>query len=801
MIEKTDLMPYERKYVGERRGVAHQKRRGAYPYITKNMIILNLLGLIFGRTLILDGLAPFGIAFFAMLLSKDSKYRFTGFMVMLGIMTTTAEISWLKYGIALLVCFGVFSVFRTRIGTETLNVAILGGIGMLVAGMIHLIITDFYAYDMFMLGFESVVVFVFIYILAYAVPVVVQKTNRKVLSNEELICIAITVAVSISGFSDIGFMGYSFKNIAGILLTLIFAFNGGASVGAAVGVTIGIITSMSSIGTPTVIGVYAFSGLLAGIFKDLGKMGSAVGMILGNAILTFYINGSTEVIIQFEEILTAFGLFMLMPKMVMEYMEKFVNATASMMQMDKAYSDRIKRLTYERLKEYSNGFSQLAATYGQIAEKNKVVDQQEMADIVNQVANKICKKCGMCRNCWNNNFYSTYHGVVDMIGQLETAGKLHDANMPEAIKKRCIKPDSFIQTVIDRFEIYKIHYQWQKKLFDTRQVIADQFRGISDSIQSLASEVNTEVHFKTEVEDALYVAFDKEKVGVNKVTVLEKDNGKFEIDIIKRPCYERKQCDEKIGPIVSRTLGKEVVRKNHQCTVGEEGELCRFKLTEAEKYKICTGVARVSKDNDLQCGDSYSLLDLKEGKYMIALSDGMGSGERAAKESEMAITLLEQLMETGFDINTAIETINSILVSKSSDEMFSTIDLSMIDLYTGRLEFVKIGAVPSFIKRKNGGVEVIQSSSLPIGILHSIDIESLGQKLENGDFVIMMSDGIYDAGESLEAKRNWVISALSQIDSKNPQFIADELLERSIKRNGNKVADDMTVLVSRIWEV
>ncbi|MBB6218472.1 stage II sporulation protein E [Anaerosolibacter carboniphilus] len=799
MIEKYELMPYKRKQSGQAKALLGSKRIGLF-YGTKQILFLSIIGFLLGRASILDGLAPFGIAYFTVLLAKERKNALVGVGIILGTMTVVDAGSWGKYGFALLLSWVVFYFIKDKIQRNVFKTALVSGTIMFLAGILYGIFSDLYIYDLFMIGFESVVTFVFVYILSYAVPIALQKTNRKILSNEELICIAITAAVLISGFADISIRDYALKNVLGILLTLIFAYNGGASVGASVGVTIGIITSMSTIGTPTVIGIYAFSGLLAGIFKDLGKLGSSMGIIMGNAILTFYINGSTEVILQFEEIVMAFIIFMLIPKSILGYTEKFVNANGGSVQLDKAYSERIRRITFDRLKEFSHAFSELAVTYGQILERNRLIDQQEIAGIIDQVVNKVCSQCGMCRSCWKNGFYSSYNDLVEIITLLESSGRIKEDKIPTILKKRCIRLEMLLQTIYDQFEIYKIHYKWENKLFESRQLVAEQFQGVSEILHRLGKEINMDVHFKTDIEDALYVAFDKAGIVVNKITVFEKENGKMEVTVEKRSCYDRKQCDEKIAPIVSQVMGVEFIRKNQHCTTDDSTDNCVFQLVAAEKYRASTGVARASKDNGHICGDSYTMMDLQDGKYMIALSDGMGSGEKAAKESTTTITLLEQLLEAGFDQETAIKTINSILVLKSSDEIFSTIDLSIIDLYTGRLDCIKIGAASSFIKRGNGEIEIIKSTSLPIGILSKIDFDSFGKKLGQGDFVIMMSDGILDADKQTDIKENWVIAALQSIHSRNPQVIADELMNMAIEKYGDRIEDDMTVLVTKIWE-
>ncbi|MFT9494020.1 stage II sporulation protein E [Anaerosolibacter sp.] len=799
MIEKYELMPYKRKENGQTKAILGGKRIESF-YGTKQLILLSIIGFLLGRASILDGLVPFGIAYFSVLLAKERKNAFVGIGVVVGTITAIGAEALMKYGFALALSWVVFYLIKDKMHLNVLKTALISGITMFLSGMFYGIFSDLYLYDLFMIGFESVVTFVFVYILSYAVPVALQKTNRKILSNEELICIAITAAVLISGFADLSIGDYGLKNILGILLTLIFAYNGGASVGASVGVTIGIITSMSTIGTPTVIGIYAFSGLLAGIFKDLGKLGSSMGMIMGNAILTFYINGSTEVILQFEEIIIAFGIFMILPKSILGYAEKYVNAQGGAVQIEKTYSERIRRITHDRLKEFSQAFSELAVTYGQVLEKDKLIDQEEIAGIIDQVVNKVCSKCGMCRSCWKNSFYSSYNDLVEIIAVLESSGRIKEDKIPTILKKRCIRLEILLQAVYDQFEVYKIHYKWERKLFESRQLVAEQFQGVSEIIHRLGKEISMEVHFKTDIEDAMYVAFDKAGVAVKKVTVFEKENGKMEVDIEKRACYDRKQCDEKIAPIVSQVMGTSFVRKHQLCATDDHTENCVFKLVAAEKYRASTGVARAAKDNHYICGDSYTMMALQDGKYMIALSDGMGSGEKAAKESTTTITLLEQLLEAGFDQETAIKTINSILVLKSSDEIFSTIDLSIVDLYTGRLDCIKIGAASSFIKRANGEVEIIKSTSLPIGILSKIDFDSFGKKLGKGDFIIMMSDGILDADKQTDIKESWIVGALQSIHSRNPQTIADELMNMAIKKYEDKLEDDMTVLVTKVWE-
>ncbi|PAB57627.1 stage II sporulation protein E [Anaeromicrobium sediminis] len=756
-------------------------------FYSKDVVIFIIGAFLLGRAHILGGLAPFGIALFGFLVSQNRKNVYLSVSVLGGIASTGMDFNMGKYMFGMIIAYSVF-YYMKKINYKPHVIGIISSVSILISGSIYIYLNGLYLYDLLMLLFEALVVFVFTYILYYSVPVFLKRSNRSVLSNEEVVCMGIFVSIVISGLSDLFIGSYQIKNMFGILIVILFAYNGGASIGASTGITIGIITSMSSIDAPYIVGIYGFCGLLSGIFKDLGKWASIVGMLLGNIILTFYVNGTTEVFIQHEEMIIAFIMFLFMPKSVLDYTKNFVGSNTT---EDGLYSEKIKNIGVKKLKEYSSAFLDLASTYKNIADKERKIDNEEVSRMVDEVAGKVCSDCGMCRSCWQNNFYSMYNGVVESISLLETEGALKNSKVPKILKKRCIKVDLLTQSIRDRFEIWKLNYHWEKKILENRRLVGEQFEGISEIFNNLAEDMNNNVNFLTHVEDALYVAFDKAQIQVDKINVLEKEN-KFEIEIQKRTCYGRGQCEEKIIGLVSDVVGKDLVCKKRMCSVGDDK--CVFVLEEAHKYRIATGVARVAKDNRWICGDNYSFLDLEEGKHMIALSDGMGSGEKANKESKVTINILEQLMGAGFEKDLAIKTINSILVLKSSDEIFSTMDLSMVDLYTGKVEFVKIGAASSYIKRKNGDVEPIKSTSLPIGILNNVDIETFGYKLDEGDFVIMMSDGISDAD-----KEEWVLDFLKNNKSRNPQDIADKLLDEAIVKYDNEVKDDMTVLVSKMW--
>lgn len=218
-------------------------------------------------------------------------------------------------------------------------------------------------------------------------------------------------------------------------------------------------------------------------------------------------------------------------------------------------------------------------------------------------------------------------------------------------------------------------------------------------------------------------------------------------------------------------------------------------LPTKEKFGVRVGVSGYAKERNIS-GDSYICADLKEGDYMIALSDGMGKGESASRESALTITSLFNLMKAGFDVELALKTINSLLLFKSTEEIFSTVDLGLFNKYSGKLKLFKIGAAATFIKRGDK-VETIKVSALPMGIVDSIRISHVELQTRKGDEIIIVSDGITEADRN-DGQMDWIRETISNIRSKDPQTMSDLIINKAVERYGIKEKDDMTVITAII---
>ncbi|MFW5647541.1 MAG: stage II sporulation protein E [Candidatus Alkaliphilus sp. MAG34] len=798
-MDRPTILPYQRDYI-ELKDIqpTGRSRVKLLQKINTKTVLLHLVAFLLGRASILQGLTPFGIAFFTALSQKDRKFGLVSVTTFLGIATVQGLTSSIPYGFAIVIIYCLFQYVLNLRNIKIFKTSLIGAAAYLFTTALFLSFSGFYLYDWIIVGFESVVVFVTVYISHYAIPVALQNADRKILSAEEIICIAIITALTLSGINEIYIWGLSLRNILGILITVLFAYNGGAGIGASVGITLGLITSMSTNSTPVIIGLFGFSGLLAGVFKDMGKVGSAFGFLAGNAILTFYINGYYEIFIQFTECIAAFALFLTLPKTLISRMERFCNTRTAILNSSKTHSDRIRHLMYQKLKEYAITFGELSATFEKTSEKHEFYDKENLARLIEKAANKVCYGCGMKRSCWDKNFTVTYQGIFDMFIHIEEKGILGHNDLPQAIKRRCIRPKVMMESVANIHEFNHLETIWRQRLIESRELVGDQLKGISEILGELAMDVNEKLEFDIDLEDAIYVALDKAGISVKDIMVSNSAKGNLEVVIDKKLHFNEDMCREKFISIVSEAVGTRLISKAYNRDVVEDEEECTLTLVEAEKYAALTHSAVATKEDGELSGDSYTFMNLKDGQYMTALSDGMGTGDKAHIQSSNTIDMLEKMIEAGFHRDMAIRTINSILLLRSSDEMFASLDMSLINLHEGTVDFVKIGSAPSFIKRHDGRIEEITASTLPIGILTDIQIEGNVQKLEDGDLIITMSDGITDSNK--EEGKEWLIQYLKNSQSTNPREIADGILHTALKFTKNIPMDDMTVLVTKIWE-
>jgi stage II sporulation protein E len=781
-------------------GIGFAENRVLQSVIAKKWsIVLLIMAFLLGRAMILDQLAPFAIAFFAVIYFLRRELLFgTGLFLIGGSLFSSAPGHTWYMAVGLLVFLliqkGVERFERSDISLAPLIVFASAFSVQLLA---HALSAELTWYTLTLTGVESMLSLILTHIFVQAVPVFTLTRKHYSLRHEEIICLIILLASVMTG--TVGWMAgpVTLEHVFSRYLILLFALVGGAPLGASVGVITGLILSLANSSAIYQMSLLAFAGMLAGLLKEGNKLAVSLGMLLGSSILSIYIGNQSEIMNSSWESLAAVLLFLLTPRGVIQMLAKYVPGTQENQKSQHDYAKRVRDITADRVEKFSEVFRQLSRSFKQItAEVEPVNREEEIGHFMNSVAERTCSTCWKHKQCWNDKFNQTYTFMTEMMTEVELRGTMTRKDILPHWKKHCVKPEQILEVMKQQYSLYQNNRHWKKQIVESRQLVAEQLFGVSQVMEDLANEIKREGQELFVQEEQIRSALEDLGLSIHSIDVISLDEGNVEIEIIHQYTKGFDECRKIIGPLLSEILNEHITVKNEQLLERKEG-YSTVVFGSAKEYEIETGIAAAAKGGDLLSGDSFSTLELGNGKFAVALSDGMGNGERARAESSAALSILQQLLQSGMDERLAIKSVNSVLMLRSSDEMYATVDVALIDLYNAHTTFLKIGSAPSFVKRGRD-VFPVKANNLPVGIIQEIDIDLISLQLLPGDILVMMTDGIYDAPGHAVNKELWMKRVLSEIDAEVPQDFADILLERMVRYHHGEIYDDMTVVVARV---
>ncbi len=448
-----------------------------------------------------------------------------------------------------------------------------------------------------------------------------------------------------------------------------------------------------------------------------------------------------------------------------------------------------------KLEGYAESFEKLSRTFDRMNRYKEDFTAEELSRMQTEVTGRVCIACGQSAICWASEDPPMYQVLYRFLQTLQKGQDIEE-NTKE-LEEHCPYYGEMVEQILQIFEKAKLNMAWYNRLQENREVIAQQLNAMAYIMEDCARE-NKDIS-RQEGKMLATVKYSLKEAGVliENLKILEKSSGKKEILLQGRSRSSRCLSVRELAKLISHTAGiRYVSDRENRALVGQESALYRF--LEDSRYSIYYGIARMMKEGEQLSGDNFSFLPLDNGKFVMSLSDGMGCGVQACRESEMVIDLLEKFLEAGFHPETAIRMMNSAMVTHGENNLFSTVDVMQADLDTGQCEFYKIGASATFIKR-GSQIECITGDDPPIGVFSKMDIHTIRRKLENGDFVIMVSDGVLDHLHVKDA-REAMTDILRSLDTKNPDQMAKQILERILLFTGGQAKDDMTVLTAGIWE-
>ncbi|MDE6712729.1 MAG: SpoIIE family protein phosphatase, partial [Lachnospiraceae bacterium] len=225
-------------------------------------------------------------------------------------------------------------------------------------------------------------------------------------------------------------------------------------------------------------------------------------------------------------------------------------------------------------------------------------------------------------------------------------------------------------------------------------------------------------------------------------------------------------------------------------------------FVEEGRYHVSTGTASMTKTGEGISGDNYSFLQGRDGKMMVLLSDGVGSGEEACRDSGHLVDLAEKYLEAGFDKKQMLGVLEGIMMGNAMENRMPTLDLCEIDLHSGECELIKLGSAPTLIKFDRL-MDEVSSDNLLLGYEKIENISIVNRQLKEDNYIFMMTDGVSDYFKE-EEKKELFAKMLGGKGYKDPTVLANYIMEKAVDRSdgdpveGRHIWDDMTVLVLKI---
>ena len=779
----------------EKSSVLSQYNINKKKFLTIRSAIGGAISFLLGRAVIFGIISPFGLSYLAAYVgnnpTKSMQAVIVAILALAGALTAGLDVVFVKYMLAF-VLFGLIYIAVTTLTDTRKNFTVAGiaGASLAVSGIVFASQTGFVLYDMIMLGIECAVCIVFTLIIQKSLPMVYTSFGTRQVQIEELIGFYVLLVLSILGFNELSIAGISVGNSLAALVIMVVALVGGVSVGAAGAIGVGLICSLGKFPATEILGVYGFCGLVAGIMSKFNRAGIILGFVVANSALSLYYGGFDGGVFTVFELTLAILLFCSIPKSIIIELEQLITNSRS---SNTITQKSIEAIT-DKLNSISASFGHLATTFSDITKPIKNDNFADYTLLFDKTADKICKRCGLKFICWEREFNSTYDAMTKLVPILKETEKVKVTDVIPYFANKCVKIGEFIGELNRVYGQYKLDMLWQNRVSESKGLVSQQLFGVSKIINNLANEMGKQFTFDTRLENQLYIELERVGIKCSDITAFKNCYGRYEVSIRTKACGEEKKCSSDIIPITSRVLGRQMSSHEDTCGGLQGNGKCTIKLIEKEKYSVTCGAVRRAKDGQTECGDSYSYLPICDGKYVLVLSDGMGCGETAASQSNTTIELLEHFLNAGFDKQSAVKMINSALMIKTSEasaECFATIDITVLDLFSGEAEVIKIGANTTYIKNSKG-IKKINSTSLPAGILSSVDMETSRMTFKKDDYIIMLSDGVHSACD------NWIEDYLLNNNSTSPQVIADEIINEAIKIKNGKIDDDMTVMVAKI---
>ena len=745
--------------------------------------VLAFVSLVIPRATVYGGLAPFGVAIVACVGGGASFFVYLCAAV--GYFFIVDTLMPLRYVTAIAIVAGVRWVFGglNKITDHILFAPLLGAAATLLSGVALNMTNGFQLGVLISELCESVLAGGAAYFFYHAVQAFRGENGPRGLTFVEQSSLVISAAVVLMAINSLELSGISVGRIVTVLLILLAAKSGGQQGGTLVGVILGSAAALSDPLRAFFTSSYAFGGMLCGLFARYGKAASAMVFVLTDILVLFSTGDQEHVVIGIYEVLASCGIFLILPYAVERVFNTIFSRTQSIPAVTGVLRSVDMRLTYA-----ADTMNDIAKTVDAVSQKLAAMHAPTLKEVYAQVCQRLCNGCRYRERCWTNQFADSMAAFRHMGQVLRERGVLKAEDVDVGFREECSHLNELLSLMNTGYAHFVMKENAFRRLSDIRSIVTDQFEGMALLFSDMSADFQNMDRSDEQMSARVLEICRSYKLPIVQAVCLIGKRNRLTIQLL----IEGANCppnNSRFYKDLSQVCG---------CSFGEpeiceSGFLTRIRLSEIPRLRLCFGSSQLNCRTETLCGDSFEQFYDHDGRYCVVLSDGMGTGGRAAVDGAMTAALAGRMLQAGFHFDSILRIINSSLIVKSGDESLSTLDAVCIDPFTGELRGMKAGAAPSFLYSK-GRLVRICASSLPIGILKDITAEEYSDCLNSGDIFVMVSDGVTE-GES-----EWLEELICRLAEReaDEKTMASEIVFNARERQDSERGDDTTALVIRI---
>ncbi len=436
----------------------------------------------------------------------------------------------------------------------------------------------------------------------------------------------------------------------------------------------------------------------------------------------------------------------------------------------------------ERFRGISDAFSSLSEMFYNLSDRFRRPGTLDLRRICDSSFDAFCADCPNKTVCWGLEYAATLATVNELISALHTKGKVARDRIPDALSHRCESVDAILERI--NLECAKLTGEMLRN--NRTEIFAMDYEAAASIINDALEEDDGEYRFDHEQEQKIAEYLNDAGVLACGVTVY--GNRRRRILVrgvdVEHTCITVETLRSDLGEMCGMELSRPVFEV--------EGSVTTMMLQARRKIAVVGAQNNVSADGGVS-GDTVNLFSNKKDYFYALISDGMGSGKAAALTSNICSVFLEKMLRAGNRAGTSLRMLNNLLRSRGSDssrECSTTVDLVEVDLMTGEASFIKSGAAPGFVVRDKV-VHRLQSVSIPIGIISTLDVRATPFALRAGDTVVMISDGILQNDPDCQK----LTAFLSTVGELTPEEIVYHICLQAAQNDGH---DDCSAIALRI---